>query len=283
MAERPRRHAGLERGRAQAASVEPVVRTSSTSSTQRPRIGARRAGVRRPRRRRARCGPVAPVEVELGDRRPVARERRDVRQPEPRGRDPGDELGLVVAAVRVALVVDRDVDDDLRADARRAPSAARRPRRAARASRCSAPYLMRVQGARVTPVNGAHHSTWRSGAGMSAGSPMGTPGRLAAGRRAPARSARTAAGPRRRQPTQCRQGHVEGPRRGARTRSITLRAGRRAAANRGDRPHATAPTLAARTRCRPHASGVRSSRHDPASHVDRPAGQIASNVARCGG
>ena len=100
---------------AAAARVEPVVRTSSTSRTQRPRISGPDPGVRDDREGAADVArPVAPVEVELGDRRAVTGHRRDVGQPELAGRDPGDELGLVVAAPATSLGVDRDVDHDLR-------------------------------------------------------------------------------------------------------------------------------------------------------------------------
>ena len=79
------------------------------------------------------------------------------------------------------------------------------------ASRRSPSYLSACSARRVTPVNGAHHSSWSSGGGMSAGSPIGTPGAASsrtssAGRHSPHRAA-----PSRRQPGALRrQGEVEG-------------------------------------------------------------------------
>ncbi len=51
-----------------------------------------------------------PIEVELGDRRPGPLEDRGARQTERFGRDAGDQLGLVVAALPGTLGVDRHRD-----------------------------------------------------------------------------------------------------------------------------------------------------------------------------
>ena len=179
---------------AQAASVAPVVTTSSTSRTQRPATtrGSRdhRECARHVRRTlargRARTGRPSP-------RRARARGRTAVR-------DAGaatlrDEGGLVVAARRSRSAWTGT------GTTRSAPTPTRAQRRATAApsgsaSLCSPPYFRSWSAARTGPANGAHHSSCRSGAGMSAGMPIGVRRASRAGRRAPAGTRGRAARPR---------------------------------------------------------------------------------------
>ena len=109
---------------AQAASVAPVVTTSSTSRIQRPttsRASAERGGrtANAPATLAARSDLI---EVELGDRGTLAREQRCVWEPQvARGRT-GDELRLVVAARPRPGGVDRDMRHELCAHAHPGPA-----------------------------------------------------------------------------------------------------------------------------------------------------------------
>ena len=164
---------------AQADSVAPVVMTSSTSTTQRPRtawaaavgrIGAPKAPATFAARSR-------PIELELGDRRPPPLEdgrRRQAQRWPPRPRRAGRP-----GRSRAARPARRGPGPARggRHPRRPPPSAARPPRRAARRAVARRRTSAGAAPSRTTPPNGAHHSTWSSGGGSSAGRPIGTPGR----------------------------------------------------------------------------------------------------------
>ena len=158
------------RASAHAASVAPVVMTSSTRRIQRPR----RSGARRAAAANAPATLVArsrPVEVELGDRGAPALEERRTGRPRWRAADRAMQLGLVVAA-RAAR--DRRGPGHGRRRPPRPRSAAQRRATAAPSGsprRCSPPYLMRCRASRTSPRNGAHQSSCSRGAGISPGKP----------------------------------------------------------------------------------------------------------------
>ena len=87
------------------------------------------------------------------------------------GHDRGDESGLVVAALALAFVRGPE-----QARRRSAPTPTRAQRRAmaapsGMARRRSLAYFSWWRASRTGPANGAHHSSWRTGSGRSAGKP----------------------------------------------------------------------------------------------------------------
>ena len=191
--------------RGRGASVAPVVTTSSTSTIQRPAIG--RAGRRGRDRERVRDVGRA---VRAGRGRNwavVARVRsRTARhgRPSVAPRRPGDAARPGRSRARGAASAWTGTGhEDVAAGA--GPPPARGERLAERLARAGArrAYLSAWSACRTTPLNGAHHSSWRSGRGRSVGSPSGVPGgQRRAGRRARGGRPRRSAGPRAPQPGQ---------------------------------------------------------------------------------
>ena len=190
------------RAAAQAARVAPVVTTSSTSRIQRPPgraastpgSGEQNAPARsRARRARSRSNWAIVARARASD--------GDERAGRAGGPRPGDQRGLVVAALRARVGVDRDTRHE---PSPPTPTAAQRRATAApsgSARRRSPAYLSAWSASRTTPVNGAHHSSWSSGSGgrraaRSGRRPAGQPG--VERRQAPGR----AAAPSRPQPRQ---------------------------------------------------------------------------------
>ena len=253
-----------------------TVRGRPRPPTRRPRRRLERGGARRqcragrhhvvdeerpsgPRRMPRRHGPQSEGPGHVGRRGRADRGRTGRPWPAPRSSErrrvagrgarprPGDEHGLVVAALALAVRVDRARARRRRRRPRPAPSGGRWRRPSGSARRRSPPYLSGGGARGPARANGAHHSSWRSGAGMSAGRPSSTP---------PGRSRRASRAGRHR-------AQIGGPRRSRHTagnaRSSTPAATRRdqAAPSRRDRmAHPWPRALTGRIHNR-HAGGPR--------------------------
>ena len=169
-----------------------------------PSVRRRRAAAphgRRPRdpERPADVGrALVATELELGDRsRAPARARARHGSPSVGRGDVGDQRRLVVAALPLALGVDRDRHDHAWRPRRPGASVGPRPRRAGERAAARPTYFSSWRAARTGPANGAHHSSWRSGNGQVGGQADRACRPAAPGvRRAPAGTSRRAARPR---------------------------------------------------------------------------------------